>query len=476
MKMNSNHFYGKMGLVLAASAWIGISNPMSVPAAVKFLPGVTAEMSNPSYWVRDLTGTDDILADQSKIALLNQRIRASEGSNMFDLDSLSATINAAEMSSKIRESTRKELAAYATGGNYSADGSVMTQEKLDPVIENCFDPTATASQSRGYGICVKRTDIRAYPSLMIIADDPGDNDFDNGVLSALLVNEPVRINFRSADGAWLYITSELVAGWVKTEDIAICHSRNEWKSAWDIAAPTRVVVTAGKVYLEESQTNPDISERMLTMGTILEAADTTGGGLVANRSPYQNYPVYIPVRQADGTYAKKKALISQHNAVSEGYLPLTTNNILKTAYSMLGDTYGWGGMLSSVDCSFYIRNIYRCFGLNIARNTSWQASMPVHNIELEGKSDSEKQTILDTLKPGATLFFKGHEMMYLGEFRGRHYVLSAVSSMRQPSGTGKLRVRSVVVSSLEDTYRMNGLSWLASLYRAQIPYEEQKTE
>ena len=368
--MNSNHFYGKMGLVLAASAWIGISNPMIVPAAVKFLPGVTAEMSNPSYWVRDLTGTDDILADSSRIASLNQKIRASEGSNMFDLDSMSATFNAAELTAKIRESTRKELASYAKGGNYAADGSVMTQEMLDPVIENCFDPTATASQSRGYGICVKRTDIRAYPSSMIIADDPGDNDFDNGVLSALLVNEPVRINFRSADGAWLYITSELVAGWVKTEDIAICHSRNEWKSAWDIAAPTRVVVTAGKVYLEESQTNPDISETMLTMGTILEAADTTGGGLVANRSPYQNYPVYIPVRQADGTYAKKKALISQHNAVSEGYLPLTTNNILKTAYSMLGDTYGWGGMLSSVDCSFYIRNIYRCFGLNIARNTS----------------------------------------------------------------------------------------------------------
>ncbi|MCR4628373.1 MAG: hypothetical protein K5760_02080, partial [Clostridium sp.] len=201
MKKNRNRFYGKMGLILATSAWIGIANPMSVPAAVKFLPGVTAEMSDPSYWMRDLTGTDEILADQSKIALLNQRIRASEGSNMFDLDSLSATINSAEMSSKIRESTRKELAAYATGGNYAADGSVMTQEMLDPVIENCFDPTATASQSRGYGICVKRTDIRAYPSSMIIADDPGDNDFDNGVLSALLVNEPVRINFRSADGA-----------------------------------------------------------------------------------------------------------------------------------------------------------------------------------------------------------------------------------------------------------------------------------
>lgn len=76
--------------------------------------------------------------------------------------------------------------------------------------------------------------------------------------------------------------------------------------------------------------------------------------------------------------------------VSVGYLSLTNEEIIKQAFKCLGDRYGWGGMLESRDCSSYIREVYRCFGWILPRNTTGQLQMPVRKIELAGRRCSEK--------------------------------------------------------------------------------------
>ena len=55
---------------------------------------------------------------------------------------------------------------------------------------------------------------------------------------------------------------------------------------------------------------------------------------------------------------------------------MTENNILNVAFTCLGNAYGWGGMLGNMDCSMYTRYVYRCFGLEIPRNTTWQQKIP----------------------------------------------------------------------------------------------------
>lgn len=80
--------------------------------------------------------------------------------------------------------------------------------------------------------------------------------------------------------------------------------------------------------------------------------------------------------------------------VSVGYLSLTNEEIIKQAFKCLGDRYGWGGMLESRDCSSYIREVYRCFGWILPRNTTGQLQMPVRKIELAGRRCSEKKQIL----------------------------------------------------------------------------------
>ena len=227
----------------------------------------------------------------------------------------------------------------------------------------------------------------------------------------------------------------------------------------------------GKVYLEQSNTNPNISGLMLTMGTCLEIApEGSYGELVTNRSPIQNYVVYIPTRNVDGSYSKVLALVSEGEHVHEGYVPLTTRNLLNVAFEMLGDTYGWGGMLASEDCSGYIRSVYKCFGLELPRNTTWQAaSSTIRHYDLTLMNAEQKKAVLNMMPAGTVLFFKGHEMIYLGQNAGKYYVLSSVSSVGNSITGKKTRLRSVLICSL-DTKRANGTSWLDNINTVNVPY------
>lgn len=246
-------------------------------------------------------------------------------------------------------------------------------------------------------------------------------------------------------------------------------------SAWDFAPEDSLVVYGDKVYTETSNTANQTSNLLLTMGTVLKTADIADPNeLIDNRAAYQNYVVWIPVRNSDGSYDKKLTLISEHSEVSEGYLPLTKSNIAKVAFSALGNTYGWGGSLLSDDCSGYLRNVYKCFGIEIARNTVWQSAMPMAKVDMQYMCREERLRVIDSLALGAILYFNGHEMMYLGKENGNYYVISSISTVMQPQNPSvRQRIRSIVINTL-DIKRANGNSWLDDLTLALIPYQTEE--
>jgi hypothetical protein len=210
---------------------------------------------------------------------------------------------------------------------------------------------------------------------------------------------------------------------------------------------------------------------MLTMGTVLELAkEVNPNELIDNRSTYNNYVVWVPVRNDDGTYSKKRTLISEHEKVYAGYMPLTKENISKVVFSALGNTYGWGGSLNSDDCSGYMRNVYKCFGMELARNTTWQSSMPMAKVDMQYMAKEEKIKFFNALPFGTILYFNGHEMLYLGRQSGKYYVISAVGSIMQPENPSvRQRIRSTIVNTL-DVKRANGNTWFDEITMALVPY------
>ena len=152
-----------------------------------------------------------------------------------------------------------------------------------------------------------------------------------------------------------------------------------------------------------------------------------------------------------------------------GYLPYTTANIVTQAFKSLGNRYGWGGMMNAQDCSSYVREVYRCFGFELPRNTTWQAAMPADVTVMSDMTDDERKAVLDTLPAGAILIFNGHEMIYLGkDNNGLYYTINDVSSLVPPDQPGVIvKPRSVIVNDLS-TLRGNGSTWLANLTHAVV--------
>ena len=444
---------------------------LSAAADTATLPNVTDDMTEASYWAGRQQTPKRVMAKLDEIEELNAAFLAKEDCFMFDLLKDYPTYDETSLQRQYLKHAMRTLAEYMGDGYYREDGEQVRLDDVLGILENIDDARTLPEQEVRYGICVSLGNVRTVPSDLLVTDELGDNDFDDLQNSYVRVNEPVVIQTQTADGKWYYCDTICVDGWIPAENIAICKDREEWLSAFQIPNEELVVVTQGKLYLDEANVNGASSERMLTMGTTLrKVSEEDFDSLLTNRALYHNTAVWLPVRDEEGRYSTTIGLLPQHSEVSMGYLPLTTENILNVAFSMLGDAYGWGGMLSVPDCSLYIRNIYKCFGLELPRNTTWQAAMPARSVELAGMDTEEKAKAISMLPAGAILFFRGHEMMYLGSVKGKHYVISCVGTIMEPGGDSVMRVRSVVINTLEDTIRGNGNSWLDDLYRAVIPY------
>lgn len=468
---------------ILAAAFLVLS-PTAAQASVMYFPGVTEDMTGEDYWAGE--EADALLLDFAGIQARNRQMLDDPACTMNDLENdrlhkswdLSRISSADNPGAVLGDSMYREiLSAYGKGGYYDRSGNPIDTAFAESVQAALAGADPASFRSRRYGIAVHRTDLRAYPTDAIITDDPGDMDFDYVQLSGVAVGEPVIIQGASAGGEWLYCATDNCGGWIKASDIAICQSRSEWLSAWKFPASRSLVVTESRFALEYSNTEPALSGLVLTMGTVLERADEDGptgsrtSGLIANRSAYQNHVVWIPTRSEDGSLRRVKALISERHEVHEGYLPMTRRNILHTAMNALGDAYGWGGMLSAEDCSGYTRGIYACFGMKLPRNTTWQAATPLFRYDLNYLPDDHKREVIGSLPAGSLLYFNGHAMLYLGEKDGEPYVLSSISSTMNPNGSGKLRVRSVVINNLS-LKRANGSTMLQSLHTAVVPWRD----
>ena len=438
----------------------------SLASGVYYLPDVTSEMSSPSFWAIET----DVLMSYDEIDKLNKETIQAKGTNMYDLKNQPDVVNGISLNEAILKSSQAD-AQYYLGWTYFESTEKATQEDFDKIIENTQNTDAKKEQKVLYGIATKRSELRTFPSNIAIWDDPADSDFDYQYLVSVRVNEPVVITSKSKDGNYYLAKSICCSGWIPKDAVAICKDKDEWISAWDIKNEDALIVWGDKVFTETSIVGSETSDLMLTMGTVLELAkDVNPNELIDNRSAYNNFVVWVPVRNDDGTYSKKLTLISEHKKVYAGFLPLTKANISKVVFSALGNTYGWGGSLNSDDCSGYMRNVYKCFGMELARNTTWQSSMPVAKVDMQYMAKEEKIKFFDALPFGTILYFNGHEMMYLGERNGKYYVISSVGTIMQPENPSvRQRIRSTIVNTL-DVKRANGNTWFDELNLALVPY------
>ena len=463
--------------VLAALLVAGFAG---VAYGVAYMPDVTKPMAKASYWVEKQQDVDQVLADWETIDGLNVAGVDADGTGLQPLELASGNYYDAQKQNTLKNSAASEFAAMLASLDeeavYRADWTLIDQAYADEILANYPTDGVAPNIASPYAIVTTHTAMRSYPTDDPILYTKGDYDDNNLYISALRVNEPVIIRAQSVDKRfYLCISSCINAAWVPAEDLAICASKEQWLEAWKISPGQELVVTGYKVRTEQSNVTTNTANRMLYMGTVLERIDLASPAdaleIVGTRSAYNNHVCYLPVRDQNGNYSKEMALIAESADVSEGYLPLTTKGVANEAFKSLGQMYGWGGMLEANDCSGYVRDVYKTFGLELARNTTWQMALPVRTYDLQDMDPEHKAAAIAQMPLGTVLFWGSHEMIYLGQENGKLYVISSLGGVGDLYGDSNntYQVKGVTINTL-DMVRGNKMTWLQTLTCANIPY------
>ena len=119
------------------------------------------------------------------------------------------------------------------------------------------------------------------------------------------------------------------------------------------------------------------------------------------------------------------ALLPRIADVSADYLPLTRANIIRQAFKFLGERYGWGHSYDARDCSGFVSEVYRSFGVQLPRNTRDQSVSPALNRLAFSAADGrdKRMAAVRELQVGDLVYIPGHVMMVIGHDDGMPYVI-----------------------------------------------------
>ncbi len=371
----------------------------------------------------------------------------------------------------MRVSERGEEAAEAseteeTGIRYYVNGEPVGPSYWEELADLCAADSIPEAVIPVYAVAVRRTQAYMAPCSDFVSTDPEEIFISDMISAEILPFTGVVILHESADGKWCFVINGSSCGWAPKEDLARCESKEEWTSALD--PEDFLVVTGCEIVLEDTALPSKASGLVLPMGTRMKLAEDIPE-LVNGRSPLAAYVAEIPVRNGDGSLGWEKTAVPVYQDVSRGWLPMTSDSVIEQAFKFLGKTYGWGGTLSSNDCSGYIRQVYACYGFELPRNSLAIGLMSdLGSTKCNNMTEARKRKMIEKTLPGQLLHMEGHLMIYLGMDEGEPYVISSCATFIEP-GSEDLNIRSgysVFVSGL-DLLRATGRTWLQSLYYLQ---------
>lgn len=307
-----------------------------------------------------------------------------------------------------KSSIRKgEVASFFSRARGYKDASrVWSQAEWDAMRSNAN--LASYPNRNISAITLRNTDLRELPTHEHRFSEPTpnvkDNPFDYIQYALLPIGTPLLVVHTSLDGRWHYVECPIAGGWVDAADLAFVDE--EFKSLW-----------------REGQYAALVKDNVNLPGTGAKGGDSKAGigaVLPAARGWLNSSPkVLVPVKGRNGMADSAEVDLPQGSAAIMP-LPLTPGNVAQIGNQLMGQPYGWGGMMGLRDCSAMTRDIMTPFGIWLPRNSAPQARRGAV-ISLAGKSAQEKAaTILHSGVPFLSLVgMKGHITLYVGEWKGK---------------------------------------------------------
>ncbi|MDX2417060.1 MAG: SH3 domain-containing protein [Xanthomonadales bacterium] len=383
--------------------------------------GISEAQLSVNYWVDKIENASRILQDQKEIEDFNKEIFSTD-QNMVDLALFPDQLPGVDVKDRIRVISKPNSSDL-----YSPAGEILGSEGYRKYTENLGLEDIPDSVEVQFALIVRRTSMRAYPTDDRYYKSPEDQNLDRFQENGLFPGDALAVLHVSTDHVWSFVQSYNYAAWVRSENIAI-GDRQIIQQYQD--ANRFLVITGDKIRTSFNPEIPTLSELQLEMGIRIPLADReTYSNSLYGQNPYASNTVLLPMRNQQGQLEIKPALVSRSKDVSEGFIPFTRENIVRQAFKFLGERYGWGHSYNARDCTGFIMEVYKTFGLQMPRNTGQQGSGSYgQNTWFTAQSSrEEKLQALKRMDIGDLIYVPGHVLMYIGDISGEPYVIHDVS-------------------------------------------------
>ncbi|HYS65953.1 MAG TPA: SH3 domain-containing protein [Paraburkholderia sp.] len=258
--------------------------------------------------------------------------------------------------------------------------------------------------------------------------------FDNLQISAVRPGTPLYVLGGSVDGAWRYVQTPDVQGWVRGDGVGMADDRfvDTWRAA---TAKSLAAVTVASAPVRDSRgvfrfdapagtllpLVPDSTGRAAVRPAVAKATAAPNPALAApptSEATTTGAPtarkVLVPARDVDGHALIRTAELSDAQ-IAPMPLAATPRHLATLMKTLIGRPYGWGNSGLYNDCSSELQSIFAAFGVWLPRHSSTQMSAG-RMTDLSASTPAQR---LDYLaqhgEPLRTLIYiGGHVMLYLG--------------------------------------------------------------
>ncbi|GAA8193247.1 SH3 domain-containing C40 family peptidase [Helicobacter pylori] len=300
-------------------------------------------------------------------------------------------------------------------------------------------------------VVVRDSDVRAVPTNKPYYLSQKGYPFDRYQNSLIFQGTPVLITHFNTDKTYAHIQSSFVYGWIKVSDLAYMRDK-------DIELLTKiknyVMPIKDKIPLYTDYGDFYTDARVGELFALIPQSQN------ASQNPQKKeLKAYGFLKDAKG-YATLQSVILNEKDFFVFPKAFTSENMAYFIDTMLGQKYGWGGLLGNRDCSAFTRDSFANFGILLPRNSYAQSRYANNYVDLSSMKAKEKEDyIIKNATPfGTLIYLKGHIMLYLGAYNHQAIVAHSIWSVQTQKHFKTLshKIGGVVITSLWLAEEHNG--------------------
>lgn len=387
------------------------------------IPDLKEQQLHPQYWQKKVLGETKMAMNSLQITTFNQQLFATNP-NMVRPLSMPNTLNKASLLEKIGA-----ISQVPSSARFYDNGEQLSPADYQNYLDNLNLQAVKAVNKVTFALVSQRSVLRTFPTYDRVFNAQMDRDLDRFQETGVFPGEPLAVLHQSADAKWALVQNYNYLAWMPIKDLAI-GDKSQIERFVDVN--DFLVMTGAKVMTSFVPNEPGISQVQLDMGVKLPVVDPKEQALeLYGQSTAGSYQVKLPVRKADGSLEIQTAFIGRTQDVSLGYLDYTPQNVIAQAFKFLGERYGWGHDYNGRDCTGFVGEIFKTFGILMPRNSGQQGKGEYGtNFRFDNSSAmAAKLEVINNMQVGDLIYIPGHVMMYLGNENDQPFVIHDVKGL-----------------------------------------------